>query len=323
MKKSIIKKLIIQIARKFGLEIIEQSNLNFEIKDNKKNKSIVIPLGKVELTRKVSDFLIIFRTNIDILIWDQNKKRIFEEKKIEYAKRSLISIVRSLKFLYSKREDIKFKIMIVDNSNNESGKDIFESILKKSNFNYEILSHNNEEYQNKIKFDKNLETFGNLSSLLKCYETAKINTKDLIYFVEDDYLHEKECLIEMIETFERISSQLKRDIFVCPSDYPYLYSEINNTNILSGSSRHWRTINTTLCTFLTSKDHLQKYWENFYNTCISRNDPFEKYINEIYKQEICISPLKSLAVHMTNVNSSYGLSPYINYLKLWKENENV
>ena len=92
---------------------------------------------------------------------------------------------------------------------------------------------------------------------------------------------------------------------------------------MSGSNRHWRTINTTLCTFLTSKDHLQKYWENFYNTCISRNDPFEKYINEIYKQEICISPLKSLAVHMTNVNSSYGLSPYINYLKLWKENENV
>ena len=50
---------------------------------------------------------------------------------------------------------------------------------------------------------------------------------------------------------------------------------------------------------------------------------YAKYINEIFNKEMCISPLKSLAVHITNVNSSYGLSPYINYMKLWEENENV
>ena len=44
-----------------------------------------------------------------------------------------------------------------------------------------------------------------------------------------------------------------------------------------------------------------------------------KNADEIFNKEICISPLKSLAVHITNVNSSYGLSPYINYMKLWKE----
>ena len=54
---------------------------------------------------------------------------------------------------------------------------------------------------------------------------------------------------------------------------------------------------------------------------LDRNDPFEKYINEIYKSEICVSPLKSLSVHFTNVNSSYGLSPFIDYKKLWEENE--
>ena len=78
-----------------------------------------------------------------------------------------------------------------------------------------------------------------------------------------------------------------------------------------------------LCTFLVSKEHLSKYWDNFNKTCLVRNDPFEKYINEIFNKEMCISPIKSLAVHITNVNSSYGLSPYINYMKLWEENENV
>ena len=46
-----------------------------------------------------------------------------------------------------------------------------------------------------------------------------------------------------------------------------------------------------------------------------------KYINEVYQNEICVSPLKSLSVHFTNVNSSYGLSPFIDYKKLWKESE--
>ena len=30
--------------------------------------------------------------------------------------------------------------------------------------------------------------------------------------------------------------------------------------------------------------------------------------------------MKSLSVHFTNVNSSYGLSPFIDYKKLWDEN---
>ena len=61
--------------------------------------------------------------------------------------------------------------------------------------------------------------------------------------------------------------------------------------------------------------------DNFYKTCLDRNDPFEKYINEIYTKEVCISPLKSLSLHVTNVNSSYGLSPFLDYKKLWNEQE--
>ena len=65
---------------------------------------------------------------------------------------------------------------------------------------------------------------------------------------------------------------------------------------------------------------LNKYWKNFEKTCLDRNDPFEKYINEIYEKEICISPIKSLSLHLTNVNSSYGLSPFIDFKKLWDQN---
>ena len=126
---------------------------------------------------------------------------------------------------------------------------------------------------------------------------------------------------EMIASYERIASQVNKNIFMCPADYPYLYMSNEKTNILIGNKRHWRTINQTLCTFMTTKALLDKYWNSFYNTCLDRNDPFERHLNEIYTKEFCISPLKSLSLHLTNVNSSYGLSPFIDYKKLWDANK--
>ena len=74
---------------------------------------------------------------------------------------------------------------------------------------------------------------------------------------------------------------------------------------------------------MTSKKILEKYWNNFYQNCLDRHDPFEKYLNQIYESEVCISPVKSLSIHMTNINSSYGLSPFIDYKRLWDENEQM
>ena len=178
-----------------------------------------------------------------------------------------------------------------------------------------------KKYEAKIKSQKTEETFSNLASLFQSFEIGKNESEDLIFFVEDDYLHFNSSIIEMIETYERISSQIGKDIFICPSDYPYLYMDNSKTNILIGSNRHWRTIHKTLCTFMTSKHLVNKYWENFEKTCLDRNDPFEKHLNEIYEKEICISPIKSLSVHFTNINSSYGLAPFIDYKKLWDENK--
>ena len=184
----------------------------------------------------------------------------------------------------------------------------------------EIISFDKRDYDNIINKQKNLQTFGNLSSLLHSFELGKKMGKDLVFFLEDDYIHFEPMLEEMIASYERISSQTKKELFMCPADYPYLYMNNEKSNILIGNKRHWRTIDKTLCTFMTSIELINKYWDNFYSTCLDRNEPFEKFLNEIYKKELCISPLKSLSVHMTNVNSNYGLSPFINYKKLWDEN---
>ena len=106
MKKNILKKIFVKIIKSLGFEIIDQNEfrsptLNKDLNQQLSsiNKSIILPLGEVNLTRKISSILIIFRTNSNIEIWDQNKKRIFEKDKIEYVKRSLNSLIKAVKNL--------------------------------------------------------------------------------------------------------------------------------------------------------------------------------------------------------------------------------
>ena len=322
-----MKKLFIKLAKILGFEIIDQNEFTSPTLDKKLNenlsilneKSIVLPLGEVKISRQVKSILIIIRMNTEIEIWDQNKKRLFERPKIEYSYRSIKSLINSINFCQKKYPKIKVKTLIIDDNSNDENLSRIKKLTEGKNIDFMSLNHNN--YKSKIKEQKSKETFSNLASLLNSFEIGKSQAEDLVFFVEDDYLHFEPMLEEMIASYERISSQVKNDIFMCPSDYPYLYMNNEKTNILLGNKRHWRTINKTLCTFMTSINLLNKYWENFEKTCIDRNDPFEKYINEIYEKEICISPIKSLSLHLTNVNSSYGLAPFIDYKKLWEENK--
>ena len=326
---NIIKKLFIKLSKIIGYEIIDQNDFTSPTLDKELNedlsilndKSIVLPLGEVKISRKVKSILVLFRTNSNIEIWDQNKKRLFELPKIEYTLRSLNSLLRSINFCKKKYPDVKIKLTIIDDNTNEINLNKIKNLTNNNNFDINITKVNHQKYRKLIKEQKNEQTYSNLASLLCCFEIAKENTEDLVFFVEDDYLHFEPMIEEMIASYERIGSQINRDIFMCPADYPYLYMDNKKTNVLIGNKRHWRTINVTLCTFMTSKKFIHQYWDNFYKNCLDRHDPFEKYINEIYKSEICVSPLKSLSVHFTNVNSSYGLSPFIDYKKLWKESE--
>tara|TARA_Y100000992_G_scaffold284136_1_gene234030 strand:- start:282 stop:1277 length:996 start_codon:yes stop_codon:yes gene_type:complete len=329
MKKSILSKLFIKICKIVGYEIIDQNyfvspTLDKELNKDLSilnNKSIVLPLGEVKISRKVNSLLVLFRTNSNVEIWDQNKKRLFEEPKIEYTLRSLNSLVKSIKFCKEKYSSLRIKLIVIDDKSTEENINKIKDLIKNNNLEFSIINLDHEKYKKIINQQKNSQTFSNLASLLCCYQTAKESSEDLVFFVEDDYLHFLPMMEEMIASYERISSQINKDIFMCPSDYPFFYMNNEKTNVLIGNKRHWRTINQTLCTFMTSKNLINKYWDNFYKNCLDRHDPFEKYINEIFEKELCISPMKSLSVHITNINSSYGLSPFIDYKKIWDEND--
>tara|TARA_B100000686_G_scaffold67035_1_gene72469 strand:- start:233 stop:1264 length:1032 start_codon:yes stop_codon:yes gene_type:complete len=334
-KTNFFKKIFIKVCRIFGYEIIDQSsfyvptqekflneNLNIQGK-----KSINLPLGEIKITRKVNSFTVIFRSCTKVDMLTQNKKRLFEMKKSEYTFRSLNSIITSLNQAKRTFPEVKFDIILIDyNSKNEDLEQMKKQI-DKSNFKNSIISLNVNEFISDIKKinSKNEKVtenqISNMCNIHKSLQIAK-NCNDLIYFVEDDYLHQQDSINEMIYTYERISSQIKKELILCPIDYPYLYTKIDPSNIFLGANKHWRKIDETLCTFLMSKQLIEKHWEKLTSMCQFEHYPFEQPLHDIYKSEYCLSPMPSLALHFTNINSVFGLSPNLDWKKIWEENKN-
>ena len=243
----------------------------------------------------------------------------FEQPKIEYSIRSINSLIKAIIVCRNKYPVIKIKTIIVDDQSKKDNLDKIRKLIQDQNI--EIIPLDHEKYKSIIKKQEKTETFSNLASLLQSFEIGKNQSNDLIFFIEDDYIHSETMLDEMISSYERIASQVKKDIIMCPADYPYLYMEPENTNLIIGEKRHWRKIDQTLCSFVMSKKIIEKYYDDLISMCKYEHYPFEKPLHKIYNKELCISPIPSLSVHFTNINSIYGLSPNVDWKKLWEENE--
>ena len=333
---NLLKKIFIKICRLFGYEIIDQSNFYVPTLEKNLNeslnisglKSINVPLGETIITRRIDSLTVIFRSCTKVNMLTQSKKRLFECNKSEYTFRSLNSIISALKNSLKTFPKVNFNIIIVDHNSDKKDLYYIKEKLNKSKLKNSIINLDINEFLPNIKNlnAKNEKVsdnqISNMCNIHKSLQVAKKQCDDLIYFVEDDYIHEKDSFNEMLYTYERLSSQLKRELILCPSDYPFLYSKIEPTNLFIGANKHWRKIDQTLCTFLTSKILLDKYWNEFTSMCLYEHYPFEEPLHKIYKSEYCLSPVPSLAIHLTNVNSVYGLSPNVDWNRIWEENKN-
>jgi len=321
-KNNFVKKIFVKVCRILGYEIIDQNN--FEIPTLEKNaienisiagkKSISIPLGQIDITRKVKSLNIYFRSCSKVNLWNQNKERIFEAGKDEYALRSLYSILKSINYSKKNFNEINIKLSIIDDNSSEKFIENMKKLLLKFDIDNEIISLQNNEITQDIKDS-------NFASIKKCFMLAKENSNDLIYFVEDDYIHDETCILEMIGAYERIATQLNKEILLCPADYPYLYANCEPTYIFLGNKKHWRKTEQSLGTFLISKTNLNIYWENLLQFASGKDNPAEIALHKIYEKEPCFSPIPSLAIHCANINSIYGVSPNINWQEIWDNNK--
>ena len=269
---SFFKKLFIKISRKIGFEVIDQSKFfvptsALKLSDNLSvfnKKNITFPLGELKVTRKIDSFLVIFRsfTNENKLL-SQNKKRIFEKEKKEYTFKSLHSLCKSMSECQKKIPSIKFFLKVIDDNSSTIVVNNLKKIVKKYKIKNEISSLDIAKYENKMKFKNNKRMLAHNAHIFDSKLYAKNSNYDLIFFAEDDYIHQNNSIIEMIYSYQKLSTILNDEIILCPTDYPYLYNNIENTIIFAGQDRHWRKVRESLCTYLISKKLLLKNWKEY------------------------------------------------------------
>ena len=327
---SFLKKMFIKLCRLIGFEIIDQANFRSptlkkgleETLSIQGEKSITIPLGQIDIKRKIKSFKIILRSCTSELIMDQNKKRLFDCEKNEYTFRTLNSLIRSTQLAKEMFNNIKFDIIVTDTNSSQNDISKIKELLDHSGVSSKFISIDLKKFENKIKTGYSKAKFSNMANFYNSLLIAKNEDADIIYFVEDDYIHHLNSITEMIFSYEKFSTIFNKDLFLLPSDYPYLYTKDDNTKIYLGEKYHWRLVFESLVTFMTSKSLIEKNFKNLEMMGIEWTDPWEKPLHEIYKKNPCLSPLPSLAYHCANINSVFGVSPNINLKKLWDENKN-
>ena len=326
--KSFIKKIFIKICRIFGFEIIDQATFKSPTLGKDLNetlsvpgkKSIKISLGRLDIKRKVRSIKILLRTCTAELIMDQNKRRLFDREKNEYTLRTLKSLIRSIQHAKKEFGNVQFELVITDTNSEEKDIVKMKQLLEVSNLNHRLLIVDLKNFENKIKTGYSKAKFSNMANFYNSLLIAKNEENDLIYFVEDDYIHSLNTITEMIYAYEKFCTLFDKEIILLPSDYPYLYTKDENTKIYLGEKNHWRLVSESLVTFMTSKTLILENFNKLERMGIEWIDPWEKPLHEVYNAHPCFSPIPSLAYHCANVNSVFGVSPNIDLKKLWDEN---
>ena len=328
-KANFLKKIFIKLCRLFGFEIIDQSNFNSPTLDKYLNetlsvqgkKSITIPLGQINIKNKINRLKIILRTCTSELIMDQNKRRIFDKEKNEYTFRTLKSLIKSINKASLIFKNIKFDLLVTDTNSPKEDINKIQEMLNKSNIENKFKSIDLDSFKDKIKSGYSKAKFSNMANFYTSLKIANEESADIIYFVEDDYLHSEDAITEMIFAYEKFSTIFSKDLVLLPSDYPYLYTKDEATKIYLGEKYHWRLVSESLVTFMTSKSVIDENYNNLIKMGIEWTDPWEKPLHNIYNSNPCLSPVPSLAVHCANINSVFGTSPFIDLKELWEKNK--
>ena len=309
LKRILLKILNVYAYEKETLNIVnpDYKNVNGNLIDFN-NKSFNFSRGYLNLTRKVKKLDIYFRYSPNNDLWNSTDgwKRIIPN----INKKTLISVcLISLKdSIHSFLENNNLKIsfhLIADSSDLETD-NFFYKVIKSKKF---------ETFIHKSKIS------GNRGSYLECCDQAE-KADDLIFFIEDDYLFEKNCIEEIILTYSRISSILENDIVICPSDYPFFYDSLYNTTLLSGNKYKWRKVGESLLTYLFSKRIYIENKNNIKDVGNQINDPFEQPLHDLYKKINCIAPVNSLCYHLSRyvpaINENWKSTWDINFNKYKK-----
>jgi len=255
--------------------------------------------------------------NLTIILRTHDGNNVHEPERLRYCGESkskvMLKCVKSLLASVSTLRNICYNVVWIDDHSKESSLSEIKSYFYDYNITYELV---------------NLEKFGNNASMVKQLEIAKQSTSDLVYLVEDDYLHCKSAVPEMVDSYIEFKNNLDSEVAIHPFDDPDNYKPnfIELTRIVLGQNRHWRLNCYSTFTFMCNPDIIRENWDSFYKMAYLYMTPFGNAynihegttINKIWRENVYLfTPIPSVALHMQFDEQK---DKYINWKKWWEEN---
>jgi len=254
--------------------------------------------------------------SLDIIIRTHDKSNISNFPRfISVSKRELIEGCITSPINSANQCKNKINIIILDDHSSQKFLHNLYNILKTSRHSTKIIS---------------LKECGPNQSALQQFEYCKNSTADLVYSVEDDYLHSPGALYEMLSEYEYLSSKynLPQPLCIFPWDEPENYEPKHNTPelIMRGQYRHWKTGWGTTFTMMTSPKVFHDHWKLFETLATKykewdgigdKNDTIHEgnTISYIWSKHIIrINPIPSLVLHM---QSHLQEDSYIDWKYWW------
>jgi glycosyltransferase involved in cell wall biosynthesis len=158
---------------------------------------------------------------------------------------------------------------------------------------------------------------------------------DLVYVVEDDYLHFPGAIQEMVETWNYLSNVTGLEIGIFPQDFNQLHYHPNNQfndtycrpgHVVPTKHRYYRSVWFTQESFMIQSKIFKKYKENF-DSLMTIGDEEHLWegntISKVWSKPgfLMFMPLGSLVVHMSNKNDIPFYVTKDDVIKLWEQNK--
>ena len=159
------------------------------------------------------------------------------------------------------------------------------------------------------------------------FRLASKSDADMVYTIEDDYLHEEHALDYMLFAHNHLTQKYRREIVLFPYDciFRYVPNREYSTVLLYDGTRYWRQIKHTANTIFARKEFFSENIDMFleysykYPNCTE-----DDYINKLYEDHStglgyakAFSPIPSVAYHLSWNEPATIRTDHLSWRDLW------
>jgi hypothetical protein len=229
--------------------------------------------------------------------------------KIEVSSRCVFSLIDSLNYAQENNKDLKIKLQIFDDHSDQEFLDIIQKLISSCKFEVHL---------------EQLETYGIMSSILRCYEHGRDYGSDWVYFIQDDFLFQRNSIDLIWYAVNQFSNNLGSPASIHAFNDPYEYTDPENTalksHIVISKDRYWRTNIHAVFSLFTHHSIIKDNWDLFYKMGTSDLSPImeQESISRLFWERgyYQFTPIPSLSLHM---QAETEKDPFIDWKSWWNE----